>query len=339
MQEQAVGDRDLRVMMGGATGKWAGERLLKALKEGRPISPSELRTLDVLRRDDWILIDHELVAEARVRLRVVADLIELGLTKKVANAMGKTVYEYQKITDMDPAVVSLDGVTRSEGDHVTFVSAQLPIPITHKDFYLNLRAMVAASTGFGDPLDTTHVRAAGRQVAEAIEDMTINGGKTFGGLPVYGLRTHPNRVTASLGTNGAWSAAAKTGDNILTDLQTMIAGLEAVRFFGPYELVVPGDVNVKLAGDFKLNSDRSIRERILANFQIERITVADKMPTANVVLFQETPDVIQMLDGEPMQTVQWDTSGGFQVNFKAFQIMVPLIRSDAGSRCGVFHMS
>jgi hypothetical protein len=340
MQEaEAVQQSDMRTLMGGASGKWAGEQLIRALKEGRPISPSELRTLDVLRRDDWIFIDSELIAEARLRLKVVADLIAMGLTKPVPNAMGKTIYEFSKVTDMDPAIVSLDGVTRSENDRVTFSPAQLPIPITHKDFYLNIRSLTASRTGIGESLDTTHVRAAGRQVSEAIEDMTINGGKTFGGLPVYGLRTHPARNTSSYGTGGAWSAAAKTGEQILTDLQTLIAALEADRFFGPYVLVIPGDASVKLAGDFKANSDRTIWERLMSLQQLRAITVADKMPTANTVLFQATPDVIQMLDGEPLQTVQWDVSGGFQINFKAFQIMVPLIRSDAGGRSGVAHMS
>jgi Uncharacterized protein conserved in bacteria len=338
MQEQVVVEA-ISAMMGGG-GKWAGEQFLRALKEGKPLSPSSLRTLDVLRRDDWITIDTELITEAQLRLRVVADLQADGLVKPLPNAMGKTVYEYTKITDMDPAIVSLDGVTRSENDRVTFSQSQLPIPLTHKDFYLNLRALMARSgAGVGDALDTTHIRAAGRQVSEAIEDMVINGGKTFGGLPVYGLRTHPNRNTSGFGTNGAWSAAAKTGDDILKDVQTLISALEADRFFGPYEIVIPGDASVKLAGDFKTNSDKTIIERLLQLTQIRRITVADKMPTLNVVMFQLTPDVIQMLDGEPLQTVQWDVHGGFQINFKAFQIMVPLIRADAQGRSGVIHMS
>lgn len=336
MQENVVASLESR--MGGSTGKWAGEQLLKALKAGRPITAAELRTCDVLRRDDWILLDTELIAEATLRLKVVADLMELGLTKPIANSMGKTVYEYQKITDMDPAITSLDGVTRSENDRVTYASSQIPIPITHKDFYLNLRSMTAAQQGVGEPLDTTHVRTAGRLVSEQIEDLTINGGKTFGGLPLYGLRTHPNRNTAGFGTNGAWSAAAKTGDDILKDVQTMLAAQEGDRFWGPFEIVVPTDAAIKLAGDFKTNSDKSIMSRLLELDQIERITVADKMPTLNVVMFQETPDVITLLDGEPLQTVQWDVHGGFQVNFKAFQIMVPLIRADAQGRSGVFHM-
>jgi hypothetical protein len=37
--------------------------------------------------------------------------------------------------------------------------------------------------------------------------------------------------------------------------------------------------------------------------------------------------------------VQWDVHGGFQVNFKAFMIAVPLIRADAQNRSGVVHMS
>jgi hypothetical protein len=37
--------------------------------------------------------------------------------------------------------------------------------------------------------------------------------------------------------------------------------------------------------------------------------------------------------------VQWDIHGGFQINFKAFTIQVPLIRADAQGRSGIVHMA
>jgi hypothetical protein len=43
---------------------------------------------------------------------------------------------------------------------------------------------------------------------------------------------------------------------------------------------------------------------------------------------QDTVDVAAWVQGEPLQTVQWDEYGGFEINFKAFAIGVPLIRTD-----------
>jgi uncharacterized linocin/CFP29 family protein len=328
-----------RSFMSGSSGKWAGERFIAAMNQGRDISPSELRTNEVLRNEEWVVFDQEIIIGYRQRIRAVADLIAAGLVKRIANGLAKTVFVYDKLGDLDPAIVSLDGVTRSENDRMEFQSAGLPLPITHKDFYLNLRTLRASRLGT-EPLDTTYMRVAGRKVAELTEDMLFNGSKSFGGLPIYGLLTHPNRNIVGFGTNGNWGQAAKVGEDILVDIFAGITKLETGGFFGPYWLFVGGTAaSLKLAEDFKDTGDKTIRERILDLDQISRITVVDKLPPGNIVLFQPTSDVVEMLEGEPLQTVQWDTHGGFQTEFKAFQIMVPLVRSNADNNSGIVHFS
>jgi uncharacterized linocin/CFP29 family protein len=335
--ENAVVDSGRSFMMG-ASGVWAGQQLMTALQAGRLISPKELRTNALLSTDEWVYFDNELIAEASIRLRGVADLIVAGLVRRIPNGLAKTVLEYQKITDLDPAIVSLDGVTRSENDRVQFLAAGLPLPITHKDFYLNLRTLLA-SRQTGEPLDTTYARLAARKVAEETERMLFQGGKSFLGLTIYGYTTHPSRNTAVFGTNGAWNQAAKTGENIVADVNTMIGALEGDRFYGPYVIYVGGGMSTKLGEDFKAASDKTIRQRVLEDTRITDIRVVDQMPAATVVAVQLTPDVVTMVEGEPLQTIQWDVHGGFQVNFKAFQILVPLIRADAAGRSGIVHMA
>ncbi len=327
-----------RTLMNGATGRWAGERFMADIAKGKKISPASLRTATVLQNYEWKYFDQELIAEAQIRLRGVAALISAGLVKRIPNGLAKTVLEYSKITDMDPAVVSMDGVTRSENDRIDYSAAGLPLPITHKDFYLNLRTLLASREG-GQPLDSTYVRLAGRKVAEETERMLFSGGKVFAGLSIYGLTNHPNRNTASFGTNGAWSAAAKTGADIIADINTMLAALAGDRFYGPYWIFVPANAAFKLGEDYKAATSGTIRERALAIDGISQIMVVDQLASGNVVMVQPTSDVIEMVEGEPLQTVQWDIHGGFQINFKAFQIMVPLIRADAQGRSGIVHMS
>jgi len=322
----------------GASGRWAGERLLKVLQKGEPITPAALRTLDTLRKDEWVAFDEALVAEAAIRLRGVADLLAAGLTIPVKNAMGKTVLEYEKITDMEPALVSMDGAVRTENDRVEFELDSIPLPITHKDFFINLRTLTA-SRERGESLDTTQVRAAGRLVAEETERMLFLGGKTFGGKAIYGYTNHPDRNLANFITNGNWAAAAKTGENILEDVLDMITRAQADRMYGPYWVYVPQNSSVKLEDDFKANSDKTIRQRVMEVDGIRAVRVVDQLTANNIVLVQATIDVAAMADGIPLQTVQWDIEGGFVINFKAFQIAIPLIRSDAQGRSGVVHMS
>lgn len=329
---------DGKSFWGNATsGRWAGEQMMKALKAGKPFDVNALRTADTLRKDEWVAFDEVLIEEAQIRLRGVADLMGAGLVIPIPNAMGKTVYQYEDVTDMNPAEVSMDGVARTENDRQTFSLNSLPLPITHKDFNLHLRTL-AASRERGEPLDTMQARTAGRLVSEEAERMLFLGGKTFGGLTITGYTTHPDRNIASFGTGGAWSGA-KTGEQILTDLFTMIAGLEADRMYGPYWVYVPRASSTKLEDDFKANSDKTIRQRIMEVDGIANVVVADQLTTANVVLVQATIDVAAWGDGVSVQTVQWDVDGGFVIKFKAFQIGIPVIRSDAQGRSGIFHMS
>src|SRR5262245_24650748 len=89
--------------LSGPSGRWATEKLAQAMKEGKPISPAAWRTADLLRKDEWKHLDEALIAEAAIRLVGVADLQAAGLTIPVANAMGKTIFEYERITDMNEA--------------------------------------------------------------------------------------------------------------------------------------------------------------------------------------------------------------------------------------------
>jgi uncharacterized linocin/CFP29 family protein len=333
-----MADDGARFMQSGSnSGRWANQRFLEALNEGRWPTAKELRTAEVLRNEEWKFFDTEVIREAQLRLRGVGDLIAAGLFKRIPNSMAKTVYQYDKGGDMDPAIVSLDGVSRSENDRIEYTAAGLPLPITHKDWYLNLRMLAASRLG-GEPLDTTYSAVAGRKVADETERMLFRGGKTFAGLTIYGYTTHPDRNTVSFGTGGSWTGA-KTGDQILTDVLTMIGLMEGDRQYGPFWLYIASNMSLKLNEDFKAASDKTIRDRLMEIEQLDRIAVADQLPASTAVLVQPSAETVQMLLGEDIQNIQWDTHGGFMLNFKVFQIAVPLIRSDIANRSGIVHMS
>ena len=320
-------------------GRWATQQFLKALKAGKGLSAAALRTLDTLRREEWKFFDDALVVEANIRLVAVGDLISRGLVIPVPNALGKMVFGYEKVTDMDEASVSLDGLSRTDNDVQEFLLSQLPLPITHKDFFINLRKLVA-SRELGESLDTTQVRTAGRVVTEGLEDMLINGGPQFGGLPIYGYTTHPSRKYYKFGnTNQTWEDSGKTGEEMLADVIYALGKLHSVRAFGPYAIYVTSAAGVRLEDDFKANSDKTIRQRLLEIENVVAVRTADQLGDASVLIVQLTMDTAAWVQGESLQTVQWDEAGGFKINFKAMAIGVPLIRSDASGRCGVFHYS
>lgn len=345
MRAAAGGDiapRDLNPFAGGMeSGKWATAKLKALALAGEDLDSKVLRTLDTLRHEEWKYFDDALIEEALIRLTGVADLEARGLTKPVPNALGKMVFAYEKVDFMDEASVSLDGLDNTANDRLEFTLNQSPLPIIHKDFFLNLRVL-AASRNKGEALDTTQVRMSGRVVSEMAEKLLFQGyAKKFGGLSIYGYTTFPDRNTDTFDGNKSWDDPTKTGTSFLADAMNAIEVLAQKRQYGQFVVYVSTVAGVNIENDFNpgTSDTRTIRTRLQQISQIADIRIADQLPADNVVFVQMTPDNVVWVKGESLQTVQWDEGGGFKINFKAWMIGAPLIRSTAGGRSGIFHFT
>ncbi len=295
-----------------------------------------LRTLDTLTKEEWLLFDAVVVEERARRSNLVSELRARGLTFGLPNALGHLVMQWNTMSEMEPAVRHMDP-TVPENDRVDFLLNTLPIYTTFKGFHIDIRTL-AASRNRGEPLDTSYARMATRSVVESINDAFVNGPAiTAGGGTAYGLLNHPNRNTDTFSAT-SWDNAATTGDNMLTDVIAIVDALKNDRFYGPYVIVVGNTADNNLNKDFKANSDKTIRQRLLEVRDIEAIIVDDHMPAAEIVAFQTTNDVVEIVDGEAPTLVEWSETWG-QEKFKVFAIQVPRVRSDYSLRSGIVHMS
>lgn len=307
----------------------------------RGFNANALRTNDVLRKDQWEHFDAAVVETAKQRLVGVADLLSRGLTYDVPEPFGRTEIRWEKQSDMDGATRSMEGLTRGRNDRVEFSADVIPFYITHKDFKLSLRHL-EASRKYGDPLDTVQVEQATRVVTEDLEDALFNGAAEvkLNGNSVTGYTTHPSRNTGNFeSTGGAWTGSTKTGEQILADVLSMIAFAKVDRMYGPYGLYMPSTYYNVLQKDFKAGSDKSILTRLLEIPQLEFIKESDFIGSDSVVLIQLTRDVVDMAVGEEPTLVQWDSGGGFEINFKVLSIMVPRIKADYYGRSGIVHFT
>ena len=257
--------------------------------------------------------------------------------------MGTTVVQHETVSEMTKAEVTMDGITRTTQDRVTFSLVSTPLPIIHHDFHISSRVL-AASRQSGSPLDTTSIEEASRQVAESTEDLLFNGyggGDVFGfgGLSgqIFGYTNRTNRNTFTI--NPDWDEASATGSVIVTDVLDMISAAHGDNMFGPYVLYVPGNYYVKLLDDYKANSDKTIISRILEIPEVQAVTPVDKLADDNVLLVQMSRNVVDMVVGMQPTTVQWDSEGVLMHKFKVMSIMVPRIKLDKNTNCGVVHGS
>lgn len=303
-----------------------------------------------LRKEEWIELDRVVLRAARQRLRAVTDLGSNGLTYGGFNGMAKTILEHETMNDPGEAIVDMDGITTGRSDAPLFQLQGLPLPITHVDFWFPARKLMA-SRNSGTPLDTTMAESAGRRVAEMIEKTLIGveTGLTYGGgsttptygrtASVYGYTNFPDRITKT-------DLTTPTGSNpnaIIADVLEMRELLYNNRFYGPFMVYHSTAYDRFLDDDYYLTGGattamRTVRERLKAIENIVDVRRLDFLTDGYVlIMVQLTPDVVRLVNGMDITTVQWESKGGMQLNFKVMAIQVPQIRADYNGRSGIVH--
>jgi len=306
---------------------------------------SQIGTNALLRRDEWKQLDETLIEVGRQRLGGIEDLVQKNLIYNLGNAMGTTVLEWHDVSDGFEAVVSMDGVTRSKNDAVTFQHNYLPIPIIHSDYEINARQL-ATSRSMGNPLDVTAAANATRKVLQTLENMLFTDiTYSFGEKDararnsIYSYINFPDRNQVAL--KKSWTDSGMTPELILQDVMDMKADLLASFKYGPYQIYIPTTYESKLDEDYSVagGSIMTIRERIMKLAGISGIKVVDTLPADNVVMVQMTSDVVRLVRGMGLQNVEWEVEGKMITKYKVMTIQVPQIRSDMNGKSGIAHLA
>ena len=319
-----------------------GRTYITVFKGGDPASPSSYQSHPIqangtLRREEWMQLDNAVLAASRFRLGGIDDLRSNNLVLNLGNAMGTTVFEYHDINDAMEANLSMDGVTRGEGDRVVYGTSYIPLPIIHVDFEINLRVLEASRRN-GGGLDTTSVEMATRRIREKLEAMLFtNTTYAFGGGTIYSYinQTYRNQVTLAK----HWDASGTTGAEILGDVLAMKQASIDAYHYGPWMLYIPTAYETVLDDDYGDEYPKTIRQRILEVAGISGIKVIDTLPVDNVLLVQMTSDVVRLIDGLPIQVVEWQTEGKFVNKYKVICIAVPQVRADQAHNSGIVHLA
>jgi uncharacterized linocin/CFP29 family protein len=291
-----------------------------------------------LRQYDWKQMDKAVVQTAKQRLKAVAAIRSAGLTYNIPNGMAKTVLETETVSDINDAQVTMDALHKGPADRPVFEVSQLPLPIHHYDFHYSARQIQASRNG-GSPLDTTTAEMAGRKVAESIEKMLL--GKlstyTFGGGTIYGFTNYTSALTKTItspATSG-WTGATIVSEMLAARQQSMDA-----YHYGPWILLTAPSWDQYLDQDYSsAKGDNTVRDRLAKISGIQSIITCDYLTSYEMVLVQLSTDVCRLIEGMDITTVQWESDGGFLVNFKVMAIVVPQLRADQNSNTGIVYMS
>ena len=313
-----------------------GRTLIAQNQGGKVVAVPSMVNNATLLYDEWKTLDSAVVAAAQPRLRVVADLRAAGLTYNIPNGMGKTVLMSQNISDIGDAGISMDPTRQTAGDRPEFDLTNLPLPVIHKDFSINARQLAASRNG-GSPLDTTTAQLAARKVSEEAEKLALGQlDFTYGGGSIYGLLNFPSRITHTMVSPAAsgWTPAAT-----LQDILAMRQASTDAYHYGPWVLYNSPAWDQYLDEDYKDESDISLRARLAQVNGIQAIRTADYLTGYAMLLVQQSQDVIRLVIGMDITTVQWEEMGGLRLNFKVMAILVPQLRADANGNTGIVHGS
>jgi len=333
-----------------------GERVPQAIVQNAPIAQG------LLRKNDWLTIDMAVLKAAKPRLRAVADLRSAGLEYTIPDGMAKVILQHERQSDITPATLSMSGLRKSEEDRPMFDLNNLPLPIAHKDFSYDLRQLMASRTG-GSPLDTTTAELAGRRVAEVIEQLYLGTttAYNFGGGSVFGLTNFPDRITGNLTQKPFVASAANTAWNPLVTLNDVLAmktqSQQTALHYGPWILYcglawdqyMDADyINIQGVGGTNVSTGTAmtLRDRLRRIDNLIDVRTLDYFPQGtaanpafDLVLVQQTSDVVRLVVGMDITTIQWETEGGMDLHFKVLCILVPQLRSDINSNSGIIHFS
>ncbi len=296
-----------------------------------------INTNGTLREDEWKQLDDAVMGVARERLGGFQDLQDNGLTFNLGNPMGTTVLEHHRgKTDMT-AQLSMDGLTRGQGNRPVYDTQYLPIPIVHVDYEINAREL-AASRSLGNPLNTDAAEEATRTVREYLEDMLFTDTQySFGGGTIYSYVNFPDRVQGSL--NKSWDDSGTSPAQIVDDIVRMKQDSIENKHYGPWMVYIPVGYETVLDEDYDTSgqSTQTIRDRILKIGGVNEIKVIDRMPADTVLMVELKSNTVRLVQGMGIQNVEWEDMGGFVTKYKVMTIQVPQIRSDKNGTTGIVH--
>lgn len=309
--------------------------------------PTSLRDLE------WRQLDNTVIRAARDRLRAWTDLAGASSFSGF-NGMSKMMLEHETMSDPGEAFVDMDTMTEGRNDAPKFQLEGIPLPITHSDFWFSSRRL-AVSRNSNTPLDVTMGEAAGRRIAEKVEDTLIgvNTGITFGPADqatrygrtpsVYGYLNFPARITKSdmtLPTAGGWTPSV-----LINEVIEMMQLAYDAKFYGPFMMYYSTDWDAYMGQDYTNGangfSGMTLRQRLLQleglrdARRLDRLTASSNPFT--ILLIQMTSEVARAVIGMDITTVQWESMGGMRLNFKVMTIMVPQLRANFDGDTGIIH--
>ncbi len=289
-------------------------------------------------KEQYLELDTVVIEAARARMNYVADLNAQGRTYSVRNGMATMMLQYQKMKNLGPATISMDGLAPDQRERPTFDSGYLPLPIIHKGFGFPLRQLLASRQGqIPMPLDTTLASQCGEAIGEYVEALALGTAETysFDGYPIYGLKNHPDKIAVTI---TAPTAPGWTPKVLYDELLSARQMLYDIRHYGPYNILVAPAWDEYLDNDYSLaKGNDTLRTKILGVEKFKSLKTSDFYTGFELTIEHQSAKTSRMVNAMGIVTVNWTGHGGLSKDWKIMTIQVPQVRPDANDDLGIVY--
>ncbi len=255
----------------------------------------------VFNKQEWQQVDKELVQGFNLGNGPI------GFLSSIDCPNGRSGGLVCRLTE--PSITQYQYEEQTEGGN-TYKLQTLPLPLIHWDFPIasemeKKQILISKMGYFG-----FNAKCGGWRMGEKLLDVLLNGStpEDKPDLCAHGLRTHPNRFTA-------------------TAIGPAVLALNSHNFFGPF---------VTLTKDpKKFWYDQDPYGPQLQDW-ISKATHL-RCPGLNdneAIILQTTQDVLRFVVAVPPTVVQWTPEG----KLKAVMVYVPQLRTDSRDELGVAHL-
>jgi hypothetical protein len=289
-----------------------------------------------LPKDVWGEWDKEAVELQRTTLAVFNDLAAAVSTPI---PIGKLVHYFQTVSDSGEVNVSLDGRSKAKTDQPVIAYHGTPLPIIDSSFGFGWRQVAAAQTE-GVTLDPAARANALFKITNQLETIALDGIPAIqvGSDKLYGLRTHPKRLTRATGVvlNGA------TGAQWLAEVTATLKLLHAKNFKTKATLYVNWDdwFYAQNTDYSTSHGNKTIAQRLLESGGISEVVPADSLAAKEIIAVVKDRRVVSVLNGMPVTTrALFRANPEDEYEFTTMAAAAVEIKFDADDNIGLAHSS
>lgn len=287
--------------------------------------------------DAWRRIDSR---SAMIQRDVLAVFNKLAAADTTPVGVGDLVNFYPQVSDSGEVNVSMDGRSTGKRDQANVKYVGTPIPVFTSEACFGWRQMEVLRKN-PTSLDITTIANKQRKVAEKLEDITLNGlsSVNVGGQTIYGLRTLPQRNTATHGL----TLSTATGAQWLAAFQSMLNQLIGDNAYGKATVFLNyGDWLAASINEFTAGYPKTILQRLQEIQQIAEIVPASKVPANEIigVAGLQTGEWGTILSAMPLVTrpkARHNAEDDYA--FGVIAMAAPQLKSDYDGRSQIAHIT